>query len=205
VPAKSTRALFFTAHCDDAELWAGGTIRLWADGGQEVVVAVTMHERLRQQESRSAAAVLGFRPVFLDDSLDLEDEFLRLLEQLKPEVVVTHPDRDPHPMHSRVHAGVVGALTRLRERKKFPSRWYAFDTYYLTRNPPGCPVLVDVHDTFNEKLRALSCHRSQRPEELVRLAEHMGALNGFRARVEIAEAFHPFDLLGRWPRIRTMP
>jgi len=202
---KGTRALFFTAHCDDAELWAGGTIKLWADGGEEIVVAVATHERRRQQESSYAAAILGYRPVFLDSSLDLEEQFLGLLEQLQPEVVITHPDGDPHPMHCRVNAAAVGALTRLGERRRYPSRWYAFDTYYLTRTPPGCPVFVDVHGTFHEKRRALSCHRSQRPQDLIRLAEHMGALNGFRARVKIAEAFHPFDLLGRWPRIRKMP
>lgn len=203
--SSRTRALLLTAHCDDTELWAGGTIRRWTREGDEVVVAVATHDEVRQRETVAAAAILGFRPVFLESAPPFEDQFRDLLDQTRPEVVITHPERDPHLVHRRVHSAVLGALTRLSERKLYPRRWYVFDTYYLTRTPSGCPILVDVAETFNAKRQALSCHRSQGAEELIRLAEHMGALNGFRARAEFAEAFHPFDLLGRWPRIRRMP
>jgi LmbE family N-acetylglucosaminyl deacetylase len=202
---NGTRALLLTAHCDDAELWAGGTIKLWVENGDQVLVAVATHNQVRRQETHSAAAILGFQPVFLEESLDLEDQFLEILEETRPEVVVTHPELDPHPLHRRVHSAVVSALTRLRERKEFPKRWYVFDSYYLTRTLPGCPILVDIRETLEAKRQALSCHQSQELTQLLRQAEHMGGLNGFRARVEMAEAFHPFDLLGRWPQLRRMP
>jgi hypothetical protein len=43
------------------------------------------------------------------------------------------------------------------------------------------------------------------PAELIETARMMNALHGARIRVKYAEAFYPFALLGRWPRLRELP
>jgi hypothetical protein len=40
---------------------------------------------------------------------------------------------------------------------------------------------------------------------LIKMARTMNSLHGVRIRAEYAEAFYPFPLLGRIPRLREFP
>jgi len=111
------RILVITAHPDDADIHAGGSIARWLDEGDEVhSVLLTRGDKghddprmtpdrlaaLREAEQRSAAAILGEpRLTFLgyeDGELTwagpgLAEEMTRLLRTERPDVVVTH---DPY-------------------------------------------------------------------------------------------------------------
>jgi len=194
-----------TAHCDDAELWAGGTIARWHDMGLGTTVAVFHHNGIRRSETLAASSILGFEPLFWDYDRDSSDWVLELLVDRRPEVLLTHPEWDPHLEHQAVHHSVKRALLRHGDRRHHPKRWYAFDTYYLSKSPTNWPLLVDIGETWPRKEQALSEHRSQNIDELISMARHAAALLGMRARLACAEAFYPFDLLGRWPKLRDLP
>lgn len=198
-------ALLFTAHCDDAELWAGGTLARWANLGRRCVVGITFHDEARRAESRDSAALLGYEARFREPTLSIADWMSQLFSELRPEVLLVHPLDDPHPAHRAVHEQTILALTQSTQRRASPRRWYAFDSYYLTRIPGNWPLLVDISAVFDRKLAALALHRSQHRSELERMARVVGGTLGMRARVDYAEAFHPFDLLGRWPTLRDLP
>ncbi len=202
---EARHVLLCTAHCDDAELWAGGTIARWADHGVRTVVGIAGHTPERQRETHEAATVLGFMPVFKEDERGCCEWILELLAACTPDVLITHPPYDPHPEHQEVCREVMRALTRHRHRQRYPARWYHFETYYLTRSPTAWSMLVDITDTWERKAAALGKHRSQSPPDLLRMARHACAVQGMRARCDYAESFHPFDLLGRWPRLRDLP
>jgi LmbE family N-acetylglucosaminyl deacetylase len=111
------KVLVMTAHPDDADIMAGGTIAQWIDGGQDVrsVIftrgdkghddpAMTAGEvaRIRETEQRAAAAIFGLSRLtfldFQDGELSwagpaLAETATRLVREESPDVVVTH---DPY-------------------------------------------------------------------------------------------------------------
>lgn len=203
---SACHALVLTAHCDDAELWAGGTLARWAESGLRCVVGIAFHNQIRRTEAQRSAVILGYEPRFMPPEGDLTSWILDLLMQCQPEVLLTHPENDPHFQHQCLHRCVVEALTRFPHRKASPKRWYAFDSYYQTRLPPGIwPMTVDIGETLDRKLSALAVHQSQDAGNLTHMARHTAAMAGMRTRMDFAEAFYPFDLLGRWAVLRDLP
>lgn len=111
------RILVATAHPDDADIMAGGTVARWLDEGHEVHSLIFTRgdkghddpgmtlERvaaLREAEQRAAAAILGGpRLTFLDfvdgelawSGPSLAEVATRLIRQERPDIVVTH---DPY-------------------------------------------------------------------------------------------------------------
>lgn len=197
--------LVVTAHCDDAELWAGGTIARLTTAGVRVQVAIAHHTDVRRGEALRGGAELGVAPRFRSEGQPLLEWAEQEIHAARPEVLLTHGGNDPHPEHVAIFQGVIDALVRSRERRHYPRRWYSFDTYYLTRLPPGAPVIINVSASFERKLRSLRMHVSQNVEELTQMAEAMAVLHGMKIRVARGEAFHPFDILGRWPALREVP
>jgi LmbE family N-acetylglucosaminyl deacetylase len=200
----STDLLLFAAHCDDGELWAGGTIAKLVEGGRRVRLAIAYHDGQRRNEAEAGAAALGCEVWFREDDADLFKWVSFCLHEARPEVLMTHPAGDPHFEHDEVGRTVGRALTKSRRRKEYPSRWYWFDTYNSTLSL-GFPLLIDISSSFDRKCSALECHLSQVPAELIEMARTMNALHGARIRARYAEAFYPFPLLGRWPRLRELP
>jgi len=200
---KPIYLLLLVAHCDDAELWAGGTICRLIHQGYRVVAAITHHNSVRKREAASSAALLGYE-VWYRERTSVIDWTRTCLRKARPEVLMTHHSLDPHFEHHQLSQLTLRALTKSRQRSVYPRRWYWFDTYYSTEEL-GCPVLIDISGEFTRKCSALECHRSQEPSSLVTMARAMNQLHGQRIRAEYAEAFFPFALLGRWPKLRELP
>ncbi len=110
--ATYERALIITAHPDDAEFLAGGTIAKMCDMGMDVTLCVatsgdkgTRDVTLRRQElaatregeTRAAAKVLGVRNVifwgmpdgFLVEHHELRGMVVKLIRTLRPDIVLT--------------------------------------------------------------------------------------------------------------------
>jgi LmbE family N-acetylglucosaminyl deacetylase len=172
--------------------------------GQHVVLAVAHHDGTRRNEAEAGAAILGCDIWFREKGEDLAEWSAGCLHKAKPVVIATHPIGDPHFEHEELGEVIKRVLTKSKVRKDYPLRWYCFDTYYST-STFGPPVLIDISGHFQQKCMALKCHCSQNPEGLVEMARTTNSLNGQRIRVEYAEAFFIFPLLGRWPTLRDLP
>lgn len=193
--------LFISAHCDDVELWAGGTIYNLKQK-YNIYVAIVFSNNQRIQETKKSSKILGYTPIFYKQK-KLIKLIGNLLLEYKPKIILVHPYYDSHFEHVKVYTKTIKALTKHKFRKKYPSRWYMFDSYYLTNNISKIPpILIDISKTFKFKKKALKKHKSQNPKELIEMAKAMNKINGLRSRVKYAEAFYPFDLLGRWPKLR---
>jgi len=126
---QNKRVLVITAHPDDADVHAGGTLARWADEGHRIHSAVVTdgdkgHEDpsmtaaqvadLRRAEQRAAGDILGVHHVtflgYEDGALSwqgarLSEDVTRLIRQQRPEVVVTHdpyagpPRYAPYQLH----------------------------------------------------------------------------------------------------------
>jgi LmbE family N-acetylglucosaminyl deacetylase len=204
-PSRRSTVLLLTAHCDDAELWAGGTIVRYVAAGWRVLVGIAHHDPRRREESEEGGRILGFAPSFREAGMPLVAWVRECLAEAEAEVLLTHAPRDLHPQHKNVYAAAFRALQGETYDRWCPSRFYSFDTYLLTRVPATTPVLIDISSEFPRKCRALRAHRSQAAGQLVRMTRYISGLHGMQLRTRYAEAFYPLQLMGGWPALRDLP
>ena len=127
------RALVITAHPDDAEFMAGGTMAKLADMGLEVTLAVATSgdkgtrdinlrpqelAAMREVEQRNAANVLGLHDVvflgypdgFLEEGPELRGHVVRLIRERQPDIIITWDGFRPGFNHTDHR--VVGRVVR---------------------------------------------------------------------------------------------
>lgn len=189
------------AHPDDAELWAGGTLAIHVHAGAAVTIAVPRTSPTRDREAAVGAEALGTTLRLLEE---LTVDALRgLLTELRPEVVITHNVEDIHPGHQQAARTLLAAVPEVVIATGYPRRIYTCDGYHNLRRdgrPLHLPVIVDVTNVWETKMRALTGHLSQPIAEHFRpMAQTLGRLHGGRIGVRYAEAFAPMPVLGRLP------
>jgi len=231
VPA---RVVAVYAHPDDPEISAGGTLAKWADAGSDVHIVLTTKgdkgtndpdvdlaalTALRVEESAAAAHVLGLRPPRhlgysdgdLPDDRDLRRDLVRVIRELRPEVVCC-----PDP------TAVFFGDSYINHRDHRVTGWATLDAVApAAGNPHYFPELrgdgLDVHEvravylsgtfepnrwiditgTMERKIEALFCHASQLVETGDWFREFLreGAIEAGRsAGVQYAEAFRRISL-----------
>lgn len=124
----SQTVMVLTAHPDDTEMFAGGTIARLAQEGARVLIVIATDGRkgsfhldsdtlaaTRSEEAQRAAAVLGAEPPILLGHPDMEvdhaamgklrEQFVRLLRTYRPDTTFSEDpfnNRDLHPDHRAV-------------------------------------------------------------------------------------------------------
>lgn len=161
-----------------------------------------------QTRSRQVSKLLGAKDVFmhsLPDNrfdtvplLDIVKIVEELIERLQPQVVYTHNGGDLNIDHVVVHRAVLTATRPIEGQSvqdiyafEVPSSTeWSFQRFEHTFRPN---VFVDISDTLEIKLKALSLYESEvrafphprSPESLQAIARRWGSITGCRA----AEAF----------------
>jgi len=191
-------ALVVMAHPDDPEFGAGGTAAKWSrDGAAVVYVIVTDGSKgsddptmtweklivLRQQEQRTAAAVLGVKEVVflthrdgeLMNNLEVRRDICREVRRWKPDVVFTHDPTTRYGFPGFVNHGDHRATGDATLDAIFPAagnRLYfpelvaqGFEPHKVTRvlltGNPNPDFFVDISDTIETKIESLRQHKSQ--------------------------------------------
>ena len=223
-------ALSIHAHPDDQEFTVAGTLAKWARAGCEIIsVIITSGDagsndpkhgadykptlaRIREQEQRSANAVLGVKEaVFLgypdgelEPTLALRKELTRIIRQQRPEAVVigdpqgvfygngyiNHPDHRA-AAQAALYAVFPSAETRLIFTDLLSAGYEPHKVKRVYVHGSEKPdTWVDIAGTIDVKLEALRKHASQLgewdPEKMVReWAEEEGREKG----IQYAEAY----------------
>ena len=166
------RILIITAHPDDADVHAGGTIARWVDGGHEVhtVIATSgdkghddpsmTREQLvivRRGEQHRAAAILGVRHVTFLDYEDgelawagprLAEEITRTIREVRPDIVLSHdpyagpPRYATYQLHPDHRAVGFAAIDAVYFRAPGPLYYPAHTTSGLTPHRVGELLLM---------------------------------------------------------------
>ncbi len=222
--------MVITAHPDDAEFGAAGSVAKWIREGKRVVYVVCTSgdkgtdnpdippqqlAKIREKEQKDAAAVLGVSDVValgypdqgLEDTPDFRKAIVKQIRIYKPDMIVT---MDPyrryiwHRDHRITGQVVLDAV--------FP---YARDLLaYPDLVEEGCmphkvkKILffgtedinfkIDITETFDLKLEALRCHKSQIDQMgipdlekwLWQRCQKMAEGTGFK----VAEVFHQVEV-----------
>jgi len=191
--------LVILAHPDDPEFFCGGTLARWARDGHHIQYYLLTcgdkgrndHNKdipgdelcdLRHQEEQAAASALGVEAVhFLDredgtlvPDLDLRRDVVRIIRQMKPNILVTCDPQNlfasyglNHPDHRAAGQVVLDAVFPAAGNELF------FPELLKEGYPPHMPkevwvsltnqpnVTIDITEAWPIKLKALKEHKSQ--------------------------------------------
>lgn len=194
-------AMVIVAHPDDAEFMFGGTVAKWcAEGWTVYYVLVTSGDKgthdetlghqelaaIREQEQRDACKALGVKDViflghpdgFLEPTMELRGEIVRLLREYRPDVVLTWDGfrgSFNHSDHRAVGIAVRDAVyPAVRDHLYYPDhKEGGLDAHQVNEMLLGGTddpdYRVDISAHLETKLNAIVCHKSQiggSPEEV---------------------------------------
>lgn len=193
------RIITFGAHPDDVEVGMGGTIRKFAENGHNVliVVATMQNHDVRTKESVDASKVLGADIRLLNiapEKLIFEREIVnaigQIIDEVDPDEVYTHWDRDSHQDHNNLTSAVIAA-----------SRRNKFSVYMYEQTIPGgltgygfAPhMFVDISGQMEAKIDSILKHASQveknGQEDWLYGIKGRAQYRGYQIGVKFAEAF----------------
>ncbi len=228
------------AHPDDLEIACFGTLARYVKAGHSVSVCHVSNgnlghfviepeelSKIRYNEAQKAADIIGAKHY----SLDIDDQYVnsaddeqvkrlvRVLREVKPDLIITHSERDYHRDHVQTYqlvfrATCAASLVHYRDGVDLPSTGicplYQMDTLANTGFEPT--EYVDISDTIELKLQALSCHESQ----VIWMKEHdkidfidfvrsSSKVRGYQCGVAYAEGFRADMNYGRRTVKRLLP
>jgi N,N'-diacetylchitobiose non-reducing end deacetylase len=203
------RILVFEAHGDDMEFFAGGTIAKFADAGHDVTVVVATDNdkgsfeltadelrALRDGELNGAAGVLGVARVvplgYSDGDLAydatprvLRGQFMRLIRELRPDIVFTWDPFTPyegHPDHRAVAVAASEAATFSPLPNFYPEQvadglqpHYVSEQWYFAKSPRDQNKFVDIDGSIDRKIEALWQHEAQMVLTVTDMKHHLAA------------------------------
>jgi LmbE family N-acetylglucosaminyl deacetylase len=198
------KVVIFGGHPDDPESGAGGLAALLAREGHEVILAYATAFRgdrrffnrpeseVRRAESSAACKVLGATPKFfpfahekLEANADALAAVSTRLDEVKPDIVVTHWPLDTHPNHH-----VTSSLVWECYKRKGGWNLYFFEVMTDQQTIGFRPELyLDIGPVRETKRRALEEHKSQDPVEIWEFHERMHRRRGAECGVQFAEAY----------------
>ncbi|HEY3443379.1 MAG TPA: PIG-L deacetylase family protein [Paludibaculum sp.] len=217
-PDRKLKIVVTGGHPGDPEYGCGGTAARYAQQGHAVTFLYLnrgekgcpeadprLGSGVRVPEAEHACRLLKARPVFaaqcdgnaIVDAAHYE-EFRRLLETEKPDVVFTHWPVDNHRDHRAAANLVYDAW--LAARKSFALYFYEVSNGEDTMMFPAAEY-VDI--TAVEPLKKAACyaHRSQSPDRYYALQDQVARFRGLECGFGRAEAFarHPLSPRGSLP------
>lgn len=225
-------ALAILAHPDDAEFLCAGTlVRLHRERGWAIHIATMTPgdcgsaehppeeiARIRRGEGKAAAEMIGaayhcmeerdLRVIYNEPALE---KVTRLLNAIRPQVVLTHSPDDYHLDHEQTSKLVRAATFAapipnfLHGRHVHPPLNQVPHLFYCDplegKDAFGKPITpsfrIDISTVINDKARMLECHESQRAwlrkhhgvDSLVDSMKDWGSEQGRTVNVAFAEGF----------------
>jgi LmbE family N-acetylglucosaminyl deacetylase len=199
------RILAVGAHPDDVEIGCGGLLAM--DGIAKHILHLSNGEtskyadgERRKAEAEAAARILDARIHFFEIpgrqiSAD-ETSCLRLvglIREIRPDLLLTHWERDGHPDHLGAHRLVRKAfyLSHAKTEVSTPP-WRCRNLLYFHPFSSGFgftpEFVLDISAVYAKKLEALRCHRSQE-SFIMPQVEAVSRYFGHSSGIERAEPF----------------
>lgn len=194
---KEKRLVFILAHPDDAEIWAGGTILNHIELGDKVkIIYLFANNEERKAEAISLCEMLAVKVEVLNSS----DQVRSSLKEYKPDIIITHWDKDSHPEHRATYNVLSEMIPKIIIEDGLRFNLYACDTYNsigATFNELFTPnVYVDITDKWGKKIELIENHKSQPIAYWIQMIYMQNRLYGARTKCGYAEAFLQINTLG---------
>ena len=171
-----SKVLVISAHADDAELGAGGTIARHVEGGDEVRILLVTHsgyndyngktirtKKRAANESKKSLEVLGVNQV---DCLNYEtkkvvydvrliEDINRYVDEFTPDIIYTHWDGDANQDHEAIAKATFIGARNYHKILKYRSNWHV-STKEFKEN-----FYVDISNQIDKKMDAIKSHKSE--------------------------------------------
>ena len=184
------KILVISAHPDDDALVCGGTIAKFSEEKSDVFVIyftdgvsarlknknIKKEILCRRKNSIQAAKILGIKKCFFfsypDNKLDkaplleITQKIEKIINQIKPEIVITHSEHDLNIDHQIINRAVITATRPKPESKvkkillfeTLSSSEWKFSNKKNFFNPN---YFVDISKTMKKKVLALKCYKKE--------------------------------------------
>jgi len=191
-------------HPGDPEYGCGGTIARYSDLGHEVVLlylnrgewpetSAADDKSVRVTEARNACEILKARPAYvgqIDGRAIVDqahyDQFHRLLEAERPNVVFTHWPLDNHSDHRAISLLTYEAWLRM-------GKIFALFYYEVSNGEDTLQFApthyVDISQMETRKRTACYAHASQSPDKYYALQELVTRMRGIESGHRLAEGY----------------
>ncbi len=164
------------AHFDDVELGCGGTLAKYARAGDAVYVYVATvsgfanyrnktirSNAVARREAQTAMEVLGVRELICGGFKTLQVEFVdalnaeivRIVEEKKIDLVLSHWPGDIHHDHQAVGKASIHSCRHVPRQLLYRSNWYHATADFRSN------FYVNVTDTWKLKEKAIQAHSSE--------------------------------------------
>jgi len=174
-------ALFVASHPDDIEITSGGTaIKLINEGKKVGIVDLTQGElstrgnlKTRKEETEKASKVMGihFRTNLKMNDGNIEntkvnrEKLIRVIRETKPTILFAPYPSDRHIDHINAsnfirESAFLSGLTKIKTGKL---EAYRPQRVFYYRHAYDFPIsfIVDISDTFRQKMEAIECYSTQ--------------------------------------------
>lgn len=197
---KSKNILAIGAHADDIEINCGGTVALHVKRGDNVIMLVIAEpfftnydgkvlrpRDVGDSEEKKAAEILGAKVInlgFKDNrilySVETIEAINKIIDQYKIDTIYTHWHHESNQDHSRTAHATISAARYIPNILMYEPMFPNGKTYESFRSQ----IYVDITSTFNLKMDALKCHKSQ--------IEKFG--NGFLEAIEGRARYRGYEM-----------
>lgn len=199
------KVLAIGAHYDDVELGCGGTLLKHKDNGDEIYILVVTesdysnrsnnHNRFKNdaiREGEATAEFVGaklipgdFPTLELKSDKNLINYIIKIVEDVKPDVVYTHFIGDQHLDHKAVaECSLIATRT--------VDNVYAYVSNIYDTNPVFEPnYFVDISNYFNKKLSLIKIFESEQETHpnWYKQLEYFNGLYGLKQYTSFVEPF----------------
>lgn len=200
------KILAIGAHADDVELGCGGSLIKWGRGGHDVTIFVATDSgfsapdgseirsaEAATEEARASAVKIGaqiafgnFKTFQLATGDTLNTTLLKVVEDLEPDLVLTHWDGDVHNDHRCLALASLDACRHVPRLFMYTANHYRGSASFDPR------IAVDISATLADKLDLIKIFASEYEragEGWEKFITNQAALHGQSWNVEFAEAF----------------
>ena len=204
------------AHADDVEIGCGGTVAQHVKKGDNVIILIVAESSYTDYKGRVLRSIeegvneeenatkvigaklinLGFKTKNIPYSPESIEAINRIIDDYNIDTIYTHWYHDTHQDHKRTTQSVLSAGRYVPNILMYEPEYPAGRSYIGFRNQ----YYVDIASTFEIKMDALKCHKSQVKKYGVTFLEAVEARarhRGYEVRSKYAECFEIVRLLGK--------
>jgi LmbE family N-acetylglucosaminyl deacetylase len=202
------KILAIGAHPDDIEIFMFGLLASYLKRGDKISLVIatdgsagTVKENINLCDIRSKEAIKGLsslgNPVFLGltdgklaNSCNVREKICQIIENEKPDLIVTHAPEDYHPDHRALSLYVT-------DEAGFKCPVIFVDTLMGINFKPD--FYVDITPFFEMKKKAILCHKSQMPEKFVSVAKLMNRFRSAQCNAPEGHYAEAYRISNRFP------
>lgn len=200
------KILAFGAHYDDVELGCGGALLAWKAQGHSISMFVATRsgysdakgnvirsDATAREEGRCAAQLMGAEllegelpTLELEFGESLNQKILGVLDQIRPDTVLTHWPGDVQHDHRALARASIQCCRHIPRLATYCSNWYEGEERFDPR------FFVDISPFMDQKIQLIQVHASENARTAGRWVEYSRAqarVAGLKTGVENAEAF----------------